>query len=329
MESVEAKGAMEEIDAINALEDLRLAEDEQEIVALQQELSAAEDRERQARSQASEMARGSKQIASATAAAAAMEEAETRSDMLEEERARLKEELGTLRFSLKDMKSFQHRRLQELDAHAQRLEKQRRKLEGEQVARERDGQANEAAEIAATEKKIVVLSELNARLTAQVQEAHQEAHSKERQEAVGIEDRDYIRAIEKLEAQEVACAHQRLDVVAASEGALCRQVRTLRNQAQLLQRQVSSLDANAEQTGLQLEEAQAAHCKLQEESEATERRAEIIHWKLQVAETQLTNRHFRPPRGSRSSAGNGMRELGRDSAMSSDSAGAGHGSAAP
>jgi len=225
------------------------------------------------------------------------------------------------------MKSFQHRRVQDLDTQAQRLEKQRRKLEGEQVAKAKDGQATQAVEIAATEKKIESLSLLNTRLITQVSEARQETQAKEAQQSEVRAELESEKHTEDLEAQQVTKAHDRLDEAAASEGQLCRQVRSLRNQAQMLQKQVSTLDTNAEQTGLQLEEAEAALGKLQEESEATERRAEIIHWKLQVAETQLTNRHPRPFRQSRSSAGNGMRELVRDSALSSDSTGAGHGTA--
>merc|ERR1712039_162631 len=260
-----------------------------------------------------------------------MEEAESRCSALEEERARLQEELGTLRFSLKDMKSFQHRRVQELDSQAQRLEKQRRKLEGEQVAKARDGEANQAAEIAANEKKIESLSILNTRLIAQVQEAHQETHSKEIQQAEARTELAAEQHTETLEAQRVRKTNERLDEVAACEGQLSRQIRQLRNQAQMLQKQVATLDANAEQSGLQLEEAEAAFSKLQEENEATERRAEIIHWKLQVAETQLSNRHLRPFRQSRSSANNAMREamreVVRDPALSSDSTGAGPGTA--
>merc|ERR1711920_929495 len=194
----------------------------------------------------------------------------------------------------------------------------------------KDGQTNQAAEIAATEKKIESLSLLNTRLIAQVSEARQETQAKEVQQSEVLAELASEKHTENFEAEQVTKAHERLDQAAASEGSLCRQVRQLRNQAQMLQKQVSTLDTNAEQTGLQLEEAEAALGKLQEESEATEWRAEIIHWKLQVAETQLTNRHprpFRESRESRSSAGNGMRERVRDAALSSDSTGAGPGTA--
>merc|ERR1712066_963664 len=115
------------------------------------------------------------------------------------------------------------------------------------------------------------------------------------------------------------------DNLEASNGQISRQKRELRNKAQLLQRQVEALDANAEQTALQLIEAEDAHNRLHEESEATERRAEIIHWKLQVAETQLTSRLPRPrtSRGSIHSGGALVRDIGRDAAVSSDSAGVG------
>merc|ERR1712087_621585 len=137
---------------------------------------------------------------------------------------------------------------------------------------------------------------------------------------------DREREKENAEAEAVQRHHEELDQVSASSGKLERDLRKLMNQAQMLNTQVSTLRVHAGQNRLQLEEAEQAHSRLEEEREATERRAEIIHWKLQVAETQLTTRPHRSSRTTRGNTGNSVREIARDSAMSSDSAGPGVGS---
>jgi len=314
--------AEEEAKAARALDSARAEEDERSAMHLEEELAHAESRARRARSEAEELMENSSELAIADTAAEvleAAEEAEAQGDSLEEERARLQEELGTLRFSVKDMKSFQHRRVQELDSQVQRLEKQRRRLESEQAAQKRREEASEAAEAQETKNQLLRLQALNARLTAQVLEAQKERGVKEQQIEDLSSERDRLRQWGERETKEVAVYHERLDKLAESEGSLRRDASRLRNQAQLLQRQVSMLDDTTAQTTLQLEEAEAAHQRLREEEESSERHAEIVGWELRVAESHLSSsrQHRTRPRGA------------RDSAASSDSAAPGGGGSGP
>merc|ERR1712217_55474 len=152
----------------------------------------------------------------------------------------------------------------------------------------------------------------------------QDTRVKEMQEAETKTEQERAREHEHHEAQEWGQVHEQLDELSASGGKLDRDLRRLMNQARMLSTQLGTLRSHANQNRLQLEEAEHSHGRLEEEREATERRAEIIHWKLQVAETQLTTRPHRSSRSTCSS--NGVREIARDSAMTSDSAGPGAGS---
>lgn len=283
----EAEGARR-ADASGAEEERRT------LAALQEELAESESASRQARGQAAELTSGAPQgYATAAGVLSAAEEAEEKGDVLAEERARLDEELGRLRFSLKDMKSFQHRRSQELNAQVQSLERQRRKLENEQAARAKSecaasAASSEASGAQVTEDQLSRLRQLNALLTSQVQEAAREEEACGRQQVELLAERASLRTHEAGAAAEVDTAYQRLDELAESEGKLRRETRELRNKAHLLQKQVASIGNTASHTSLQLEEAEASHHRLREEEQATERRAEIIGWKLQVAQTQLS-----------------------------------------
>jgi len=284
----ETTAAEEEVNALRQSEAAHAAEDERTAAALWVEIREAEAETQQARAQEAELQGDAAELAAATSAAEALEEVEARADMLEEERARLQEELGTLRYSLKDMKSFQHRRVQELDAQVQKFEKQRRRLEAEQEKRIRSEQASEAAEAANAESQLLRLQQLNDRLTAQVEDAKREKRVREERQVELLAEKDRLLVQEERESEEFSEAHQQLDELAESEGALRREARHLKGQAQLLHRQVDQLDATASQTRLQLEEAEAAKGRLQDEKQAAERRAEITGWKVQVAETQLS-----------------------------------------
>lgn len=290
---------------------------ESELRELHHERTEAALDTRRARAEASKLKGvASEQIAAGTAAEVreALAEEAAHSESIEEDHARLQEELGTLRFSLKDMKSFQHRRVQDLDNQVKRLERQRRRLEDEQAQRVRNEVASEAAEVTNNATTLLRLQQLNGRLTAQVQDAQQDDEGKQDKAAELSAERESLRAREQEQSHEFARAQEQLDTLSESEGALRRETRTLRNQAQLLVGQVNMLSKTASQTSIQLEEAEANHRRLREEEQATERRAEIIGWKLQIAETQLG----RPP---------GRQRRGASSAVLSGAAGAAHGSA--
>mmetsp|Transcript_84595 Transcript_84595/g.262753 ORF Transcript_84595/g.262753 Transcript_84595/m.262753 type:complete len:132 (+) Transcript_84595:454-849(+) len=90
------------------------------------------------------------------------------------------------------MKSFQHRRVQGLDAQVQKLEKQRRKLEAEQEKRLRSEQASKAAEAVSAENQHMRLQQLNSRLTAQVEEAQRERIAKEEKQLELREEKERL-----------------------------------------------------------------------------------------------------------------------------------------
>merc|ERR1712217_79622 len=132
------------------------------------------------------------------------------------------------------------------------------------------------------------------------------------------------------ESEDIAAAYDRLDELANTEGSLSRELRRLRNQSQLLEKQVLRLGDTACQNQVQVEEAEQSHKKLREETEAEERCAEIIHWKLQVTECQISEkasrlRSSRGPVGASVSSSRVVRSQGIDAGGSSDSTGVGHG----
>lgn len=299
--------------------DARLEEEEAQVTgALRLELEEFEDQCRRATAESRALVGDNSERKAARDAEQVnevVEEAKAREESLEEERVRLQEELGTLRFSLKERKSFQHHRAQDLDSTAKRLERQRKKLEDEQAVRARTVSEASAAEVASTEGQLKRLQQLNGLLTAQAREAHEDRELKQQEHARLLAERKRLVASEEEESREFSNYHERLDELSEVEGSLRRETRSLRNQAQLLMRHVETLTKTATQTGLQLEEAECVHGKLHEEEQASERRAEIIGWKLQMAETQL-----RKPQGKRSKGG--AKDSAAASASSDSPAGA-------
>lgn len=216
-----------------------------------------------------------------------LEKARAQEEALQEERARLKEELGSLRFSLKDMKRFQHQQAQELDGQVKRLERQRRKLEDEQAVRQRNEQEVSAAEVASTEIQLKRLQQLNGLLTTNAREARVGQETKQQQAAQLLAER------ERLGPSEEQCAHEnnkikmRLDELSEIGGTLKSEARKLRNQEELLKQQVETLEKATRKDCEELEDAEQAYGEMREEEQNAERLAEIMKWKLCVAETQL------------------------------------------
>ncbi|CAK0791737.1 unnamed protein product, partial [Prorocentrum cordatum] len=263
-EEAEFRGRAEELEAgaeaarraaaAAAEEDGRLAD------ALRREVAEEEAECSRARAEASAQAGTRAQARAASQAEEAMgalERAEARGAELEEARSCLKEELGTLRFSLKDMKSFQHRRTQELEGQVQRLERQRRNLEKEQAARQK---SEESAEASGVETQLRRLQQLNARLTSQAREARVECGLWERQAAeTRAEQSELLRGgREESEERDRISLDEQLDEISEKEGLLQRDKIRLRNKAMMLQKQVTVLDTTCFQMESQLEEVEAA-----------------------------------------------------------------------
>ncbi|CAE8678840.1 unnamed protein product [Polarella glacialis] len=208
-----------------------------------------------------------------------------------DEQAQFVEELATLRFDLKETKRFQHKRVQDLEAQAKKLEGRKKRLEAERLP-VRAAAPEAVTDAPSVEEQLRRLQQLNERLRAQEQEADEELKKLASSNCLllqeGISERERCRRREGAQQEEASRIFECLDELAASEGSLLRDARQLRNRAALLQKQVAILDATATQTSLQLQEAEAAHGQTRQEEQATERRAEIIGWKLQVAETQLS-----------------------------------------
>eukprot|EP00440_Ansanella_granifera_P051067 gb/GFBE01055353.1/.p1 GENE.gb/GFBE01055353.1/~~gb/GFBE01055353.1/.p1 ORF type:complete len:527 (+),score=157.24 gb/GFBE01055353.1/:1-1581(+) len=287
---------------------------------LEQEISAAKQRREAATSEAKSLSCGTQELAASGAAEKileAAEEAEARGTEFEEERAQLEEEMGNLRFSLKETKRFQHKRVQDLEQQVQKLERQRKKLEAEQAARARSAAPPaEASKGLSVADQLLRVREMTGKLKEQLAEGEQEQSSNRGLSELQAE-RERCRLVEAAAQQKVSATLESMDEMAESEGSLKRDARELRNRAALLQKQVAILDATASQTSLQLQEAEASHTRMREEEQATERRAEIIGWKLQVAETQLNTRPSYRQRGRSGSSGVGAAATAGSSSSSS------------
>ncbi|CAE8626939.1 unnamed protein product, partial [Polarella glacialis] len=277
-----------------ALDVARTAEEAKSSEQLKKELSAASARRQASGAEATEIVIDAKELAAASSAAKvleAAEAAEARYSALEEEQAQFVEELATLRFDLKETKRFQHKRVQDLEAQAKKLEGRKKRLEAERLP-VRAAAPEAVTDAPSVEEQLRRLQQLNERLRAQEQEADEELKKLASSNCLllqeGISERERCRRREGAQQEEASRIFECLDELAASEGSLLRDARQLRNRAALLQKQVAILDATATQTSLQLQEAEAAHGQTRQEEQATERRAEIIGWKLQVAETQLS-----------------------------------------
>ncbi|CAE8620930.1 unnamed protein product, partial [Polarella glacialis] len=277
-----------------ALDVARTAEEAKSSEQLKKELSAASARRQASGAEATEIVIDAKELAAASSAAKvleAAEAAEARYSALEEEQAQFVEELATLRFDLKETKRFQHERVQDLEAQAKKLEGRKKRLEAERLP-VRAAAPEAVTDAPSVEEQLRRLQQLNERLRAQEQEADEELKKLASSNCLllqeGISERERCRRREGAQQEEASRIFECLDELAASEGSLLRDARQLRNRAALLQKQVAILDATATQTSLQLQEAEAAHGQTRQEEQATERRAEIIGWKLQVAETQLS-----------------------------------------
>mmetsp|Transcript_283 Transcript_283/g.612 ORF Transcript_283/g.612 Transcript_283/m.612 type:complete len:478 (-) Transcript_283:7-1440(-) len=248
-------------------------------------------------------------------------------EVLQNEEAALQEELGTLRFSIKDVKAFQHRRALELDAQAKKLEKQKKQLEDQQSAKAQPGSDASAAEaqVASTITQLNRVQQLNKTLTSLAKDVDEQRELQEREEAQVMAE--YYRLQEQASAgMDLRSYNERLDAMSEEEGGLRRDIRQLRNQVQQRQRLVQCLEKTAEQTRLQLAEAETANSRLREEEEASERRAEIFRWKWELVESlQKPRKKKQQPQavkesGASSSADSpsgGTREVRRDSNQAS------------
>lgn len=315
-EAVEAEARMEKIreaDAAAAAEDERIAAE------LREEIAAQLQKKEKALAEAAKLASDASVAAEAGAANNALrsvEEAEAAAEQLEEDQAHLKEELGTLRFSLKENKRFQHKRVQELTSQAQRLERKKQQLEEQQAARLKN-EGNNEGQLA----RLHQLQQLNERLQAQVKETCQERDAKIAARVPLEAKLAELRQMEASESNEVQRGHERLDQWAESDGTEQREVYKLTHKASWLSSQVNVLEEAALQSKTQYDEAETALSRSKEEEQSAERRAEIMKWKLQVAETQLNSKSIRGiPRSSGrgtgaasdSSAGVGPGAIGGD-----------------
>jgi hypothetical protein len=290
------------------------ASDAREALELRQEIAAEEAKKKKALAEAAELSSDASLAVEASAASSVLkeaEEAEALGEQLEEDQMRLKEELGSLRFSLKENKRFQHKRVQELIAQAQKLERQKQKLEeqAEQAARARSDGASEGQQA-----RLQQLQQLDERLKVQVRQAIEERDQKLADRKPLEEHLASLREQVAQESKQVEQGQERLDECAQFDGEEQREIWKLQARANLLSQQVDALEQTSSQTRLQFEEAEQTLGRHREEEASAERRAEIMKWKLQVAETQLQNAGVR----------RGPRTSGRGTGAASDSS-TGHG----
>mmetsp|Transcript_124809 Transcript_124809/g.249222 ORF Transcript_124809/g.249222 Transcript_124809/m.249222 type:complete len:468 (+) Transcript_124809:78-1481(+) len=291
LEEHAANGAKEEAQAVQILISERADTQEAEVATFQQEITVIQARTQRAQDEARQLADSAARAQEAAASAEALQDVAGRVELLDEEHARYQEELGTLRFNLKDSKSFHNRRVQELDAQVQRLERQRRRVESKNAVRVRS--ETDSTNPVSTESQLQHLQQLNARLTEQVQEAEQERCLIECRKAELTAEHQKLGMQQELETEAVGQKHQELDELAAAEGSSRREARQLRNQAHLKQKHAAVLDETAAQTRLQLEEAEAANGRLEEECQSAKRFQEVLDWKVQLAQSHLLGN---PPR---------------------------------
>merc|ERR1719333_1169662 len=223
------------------------------------------------------------------------EEAEARGDRAEELSAKLSEDIGALRYALKDLKSFRHRRCHELEAQVRRLEKQRHRLAAERPAPARL-ERNSAAGPPATAEQLERLRELNKRLIAQAQEANEERAAIEVAVVELRAERDELAADQSRLRERAEARYARLDEISEAEGEAKREARRLQDRAGLLARQLDALEQTIGHSAAQEEEAEISLVQAREENRELEVRSELCDWKLRVATTNLeaARRHRSP-----------------------------------
>lgn len=279
--------------------------DEEIVAELQQEIAKCGEQQEKALAEASELVDNTRTASEANVARRAMastEAAESQGDLLQEEEARLKEEVSTLKFSLKETKRFQHKRVQELNTQVQKLEKQKQRLEEQQVARIRTEEESDGQRAR--------LQQLNEKLKAQVHEALQERDAKLSNAGALREELTRLQAQNALKSEKMQMGQEHLDELAEENGAEKREVWKLRQRVNLISQQVDALEQTSVQTRDQWQETEESLKRANDEKGGAERKAEILKWKLQVAETQL---------------GKGVRTSGRGTGVASDSGSAGYG----
>jgi len=285
LEEQAANGAKEEAQAVQLLISERAETQKVEVATLQQQIRIVQTRTFRAQEEARKLKENAVSALEAAASAEALQEAAGRVELLDEEHARYQEELGTVRFNLKDFKSFQNRRVQELDAQVQRLERQCRSLESKnsaRVCRETD-----FTDVNISESQLQHLQQLNARLTEQVQNTEQERCLIECRKAELMAEHQTLGKQRELETEVVGQQHRELDELATAEGSWRREARQLRSQAHLKLKHVAMLCETAAQTQLQLQEAEAANSTLEEECQSAKRSQEVFDWKVQLAQSHL------------------------------------------
>jgi len=283
----------EEAESVRATSAMRAASDERVAAELRKELAEAEACASNLRSEAAQLA-GDASVTTKAAAAvkvlAAAEEAEERGEQLEEERVRLEEEVGTLRFSLKDMNSFRHRRVQELNSQVQKLERQRRKLEAEQA----QAWSSRSEEVSAGQlTRLRHLQQLNDRLTAQVQEAQQDRFAKEEATERLVVEHEELRQRNKQEVEESATLQERLlaglDELSERDRSMKSEVKQLQARKRMMIEQLDGVWNTEKEMEFQLAEAEASLGRKREQEQVAEETAEHLHWKVELAATELGN----------------------------------------
>jgi len=275
-----------EMSDIERAEEIRHCSEKKEMDEVRHELTEAELSSSRSRAKIRELqgdAAAQRRSQEAGHAMKDLEEAESEADRLEEECDRLREDVGTLRFSLKDMKSFQHRRVQELNSQVQKLEKQRRKLETEQASKVRSEEASRASE---TESQLVHLQRLNEQLTVQVRDAQQDTAGRESAIAsLQVEREELAEEFSRRLAEETKTAEE-LDELSAAEGLAKRECWQAQSRIGLLARQGEVMEDTARYTFAHLEEAEATWEREMKEEQSASRKTELLQWKLVVADTQ-------------------------------------------
>mmetsp|Transcript_51550 Transcript_51550/g.116178 ORF Transcript_51550/g.116178 Transcript_51550/m.116178 type:complete len:475 (+) Transcript_51550:139-1563(+) len=206
------------------------------------------------------------------------DETEARADLLEEACVRLREEVESMRYYLKDRKGYNHKRTQELNSQIQRLERQCKKLKAEQAEREEKARGS-AVDVGQLSK----LNALNERLALQLEEVAQDGAEKQQ-----VTDQEQKELQNQRRELELHMEQMRRSETEVEEIEMMRYHLTkkegprLKTRIAYLKRQDERLEQDVEQMVLHLQEAEATLQRVQEEEASAEKRMELLEFSLRV-----------------------------------------------
>jgi len=313
------RAVQEELEALRSESLLAAAADEAEEATLRQELSELEERTRRGAAEVTELGltpkAAAKRRAEVEEATRNAKEAEAQAESLEEACAKLREEVDSMRFYLKDRRGFNHKRTQELNAQIQRLEKQRKKLEAEQA--ERASKSKGTTDLA---EQLEKLNEVYGRCLLQVQEATQDRDEKLAEVARHEQEIEALNSEAEVHQEQIGQTEAELEKTAIQHRELSlQQGPKLKAEINEKLKQEKIMEQHNEQMVLHLEEAEAAACRAEEEEALAEKRLEYVEFNLRVLSAEPGK--AKPSRRLRQRSSREVARLG--DVVSSDSAAGG------